>query len=121
MKTLFLLVLLSRYDAGDINASFVNTETLAQCQQKEALVKGIFSSAGIPVVESRCIPGELRFSEFGHSSTTRVMRHFYLIRFDREAVEIRTMPDWKSCMMGQEQSGAEVRFYCSSSVQSLIE
>ncbi|MBL3600014.1 MAG: hypothetical protein JMN25_09105 [gamma proteobacterium endosymbiont of Lamellibrachia anaximandri] len=31
MKLLFLLVLLTRNGAGDINASFVNTETLEQC------------------------------------------------------------------------------------------
>ena len=44
MKTLFLLVLLTRNDAGDINASFVNTNTLAQCRQKEALVEGVFDA-----------------------------------------------------------------------------
>ncbi|MEE9356925.1 hypothetical protein [Candidatus Vondammii sp. HM_W22] len=35
----------------DINVSFVNTVTLAQCQQKQLLVKGIFSPANIPTVE----------------------------------------------------------------------
>lgn len=119
MKLLFLLVLLSQNGAGDINVSFVNTETLAQCQQKQLLVKGIFSSANIPIVESRCIGSELRFSEFGHASSTSMMRYFYLIHFRKEAVDIQQMPDWQSCMQGQVRGVDQGRVYCSSSIQTL--
>ena len=119
MNLLFLLVLLSRNGAGDINVSFVNTETLAQCQQKQLLVKGIFSSANIPIAESRCIGSELRFSEFGHASSTSMIRHFYLIHFRKEAVDIQKMPDWRSCMKEQAHGTDQGRVYCSSSIQSL--
>ena len=119
MKILFLLVLLSRNGAGDINASFVNTETLAQCQQKQLLVKGIFSSANIPIVESRCIGSELQFSAFDHASSTRMVRHFYLIHFRKEGVDIQQMPDWRNCMKEQARGADQDRVYCSSSIQSL--
>ena len=119
MKTLFLLVLLTRNDAGDIGASFVNLETLVQCQQKETMVKGVFSSAGIPVIESRCVASDLQFSEFGHASSSSVIRYFYLIRFHEDVVEIKSVPDWQSCMIGKRQAGGKGRSYCSSSVQSL--
>ena len=74
MKTLFLLVLLTRNSAGDINASFVNTDTLEQCQQKALLVEGVFEAANIPVIESRCIRSELTFSEFNHASSSVMIR-----------------------------------------------
>ncbi|KRT54355.1 hypothetical protein [endosymbiont of Ridgeia piscesae] len=119
MKTLFLLVLLSRNGAGDINASFVNTQNFAQCQQKALLVKGIFLSAQIPVVESRCISSELQFSEFGHATSSGMPRHFYLIRFNSEAVTIRPIADWQSCIAMQQRDTGPGRLYCSSSIQSL--
>ena len=119
MKLLFLLVLLTRNGAGDTNASFVNTENLVQCQQKELTVKGIFLTANIPILESQCIRNELRFSEFGHASTSSMVRHFYLIQFDNEVVRIDKMPDWRSCMQQQQQKEGQGRVYCSSSVQSL--
>ena len=121
MKLLFLLVLLTRNAAGDINASFVNTETLAQCQQKEAVVRGIFSSARIEIVESRCIESQLQFSEFAHATSSRMTRHFYLIHFNKEAVHIQKMGDWRSCMEKQRQGVNQGRVYCSSSIQSLLQ
>ena len=121
MKTFFLLVLLSQNGVGDINASFVNTETPAQCQQKRLMVQGVFSSAKIPILESRCIRSKLQFSEFGHTSSTHTARHFYLIHFDKEMVNIKKMPDWRSCMAGQREAEEQNKIYCSSSIQSLEE
>ena len=119
MKTLFLLVLLSQNGVGDINASFVNTETLTQCQQKQSLVSGVFSSANIPIIESRCISSELQFSEFGHASSSSTTRYFYLVQFDKEAVTIQQVPNWRSCMAKQEEEASGSPVYCASSIQSL--
>jgi hypothetical protein len=125
MKTLFLLITLTQNGAGDINASFVNTQTLEQCQQKALTVEGVFQASTIPVIESRCIKSDLQFSEFGHASTASKIRNFYLIKLDEKSLQISTMPDWRTCM-NQQRSGEllsgmqQGRVYCSSSVQSLI-
>ncbi|MCP4992475.1 MAG: hypothetical protein GY934_01620 [Gammaproteobacteria bacterium] len=119
MKTLFLLVLLSQNGAGDINASFVSTETLDQCQQKALMVEGIFMSARLPVLEKRCITSKLEFSPFDHSRSTRQTRHFYLIHFDANAVNIELMEGWKACMLKAEEGVEQGKVYCSSSIQKL--
>ena len=119
MKTFFLLILLSQNGAGDITASFVNTETLEQCQQKQSMVKAIFTTAKLPVLESRCIPSDLRFSEFGHATSSSTPRHFYLLHFNEEGVGIQQMADWRSCMVGQKEAAGQGRVYCGSSIQSL--
>lgn len=119
MKSFFLLVLLGQNGAGDVTASFVNTETLEQCRQKEEMVKAIFSTAKLPVLESRCIASGLKFSEFGHATSSSTTRHFYLIRFEDETVDIQQMSDWKSCMTGQKGKVEQGRLYCGSSIQSL--
>lgn len=119
MKTFFLLVLLSQNGAGDVTASFVNTETLEQCQQKEQMVKAIFTTAALPILESRCIASALQFSEFGHATSSSTPRHFYLIHFNDEGVGIQPMADWRSCMAGQKEGAGQGRVYCGSSIQSL--
>jgi len=117
VKTVFLLLTLTQNGAGDINASFVNTETLQQCQQKALMVEGVFKGSNIPVIESRCIKSTLQFSEFGHASSASKIRNFYLISLDEETVQILKMPDWRTCMNQQRSGVKQGRIYCSSSVQ----
>lgn len=121
MKTLFLLIMLTQNGAGDINASFVNTETLEQCQQKALMVEGVFQASDIPVLESHCIESDWQFSEFGHASSSSKIKNFYLIHVDGVSVQILPMPGWQTCMDRQRNGVKQGRVYCSSSVQSLRE
>ena len=111
--------MLTQNGAGDINASFVNTETLEQCQRKASMVEGVFKASNIPVIESRCIHSELTFSEFSHVATSSMPRKFYLIRIEDDSTAISQMPDWASCRAEEKQGVESGRLYCSSSVQSL--
>ena len=119
MKTLFLLITLTQNGAGDINASFVNTQTLQQCQQKSLMVEGVFRASDITVIESRCIESGLQFSEFGHASNASNIRNFFLISFDNEKLDISAMSDWRTCMVQQKNNVKQGKVYCSSSVQSI--
>jgi len=119
MKTLFLLITLTQNGAGDINASFVNTETLEQCQQKATMVEAVFKGSNIPVIESRCISSDMQFSEFGHASTASKIRNYYLISINNEQIKISVMPDWRSCMHAQNRPAEKGRVYCSSSIQAV--
>ena len=121
MKTLFLLITLTKNGAGDINASFVNTETFEQCQQKALMVDSVFTASNIPVIESRCIKSDLQFSEFGHASTASEIRNFYLVYLDEKTLNISAMPDWRSCVdkKKSKSKSKQGRVYCASSVQQL--
>ncbi len=119
MKTLFLLITLTQNGAGDINASFVNTQTLEQCQQKALVAESIFTASNIQVIENRCMKSDLQFSEFGHASIASKIQNYYLIYPDKKTRQILVMPDWYSCMDQQKSSAEQGRVYCSSSVQSI--
>ncbi len=120
MKILFLLVVLTQNGAGDINVSFVNTDSHEQCRQKISMVENIFSAANIPIIESRCLQSDLSFSEFDHASSSRMIKNFYLIHLDRDTLQIKSMPDWRSCKHLEKTAAGQGKTYCSSSVQSLI-
>lgn len=119
MNTFYLLVILTQNGAGDINASFVNTTTLLQCQQKALMVEGVFLAAEIPVLESRCLESGLQFSEFGHASAASEIRNFYLISTGEESMKISAVVDWQTCMRSQKKTATAAHVYCASSVQSI--
>ncbi len=119
MKTLFLLITLTQNGAGDVNASFVNTETLEQCQQKASMVRDVFSASNIPVIESRCLKSDLKFSEFGHAIAASKIKNFYLVYLDEKTLQISAMPDWQSCINEKAMGLKQGKIYCSSSVQSI--
>ena len=121
MKLLFLLLVLTQNDAGDVNAAFVNTATATECEQKKALVEGIFTSAGVSVIQSKCMESELRFSEFAHASSSAMKRHFYLITAADSQFSINKEPDWRSCMKAKQNHSDEEGAWCASSVQKLLE
>ena len=118
MKTLYLLITLTQNSAGDINAAFVNTETLDQCQQKTIMVESVFKGSNIPILESHCIKSNMRFSKFGHAANSIDIRNFYLTSFNDGIVSIISMPDWTTCIK-QKDKTIQKRVYCSSSIQSI--
>jgi len=119
MKIFFLLILLTRNGAGDINASFVNTKTLQQCQQKSLMLANVFTASNISVVGSRCIQSSLQFSDFAHASSSNLKRYFYRINFDAKTMKVDSMPDLRTCMNQLKNYNQSGRVYCSSSIQSI--
>jgi len=120
MKTLFLLITLTQNAAGDINASFVNAQTLELCQQKSLMAENIFSASNISVLENRCIQSDLQFSEFGHAALASMIQNYYLIYQDEETLQILPMSDWKKCIEKKKKMALQYNIvYCSSSIQSV--
>lgn len=113
--------MLTQNDAGDVNAAFVNTMTLAECQQKEAMVEGIFLSAGVRVIESRCMQSPLRFSKFGHAASSGMPRHFYLVLASGAQFSIQRKSDWRSCMSAQQNHIGSGNAWCASSIQTMLQ
>ena len=120
MHTLYLLLLLSQNGAGDINASFVNSDSLEQCRQSMALVEGIFSARKIPMLYRGCMPSPLRFTPFAHSDTSNVTRYHYLITVDGAQFNVEPLQSRTDCMERRRRSDSE-RVYCASSIQRIIE
>ncbi|WP_260292822.1 hypothetical protein [Sedimenticola hydrogenitrophicus] len=116
MNTFFLLILLTQNAAGNVSASFVETANQEQCEVKQKLVEGIFTTARVNILESHCVPGQHHFNEFGHATSSASKRHFYWIDFNSVPVEITRISDWKSCME-REAAIAKTGFYCASSIQ----
>ncbi len=122
MKSLYLLLLLTQNGAGDINAAFVNSDSMAACERSRLMVEAIFKSRSIPVLYQQCLLSDLRFSPFEHADTTRVERNHYMIvpPADGNDLRIEPMGDQQGCLALSRQVKPATA-YCASSVQSLRE
>ena len=119
MSTLYLLLLLSQNGAGDINASFVNSNGPEACRQSMLLGESIFTSRRIPLLYRGCMPSSQRFTPFAHSDTTQVERYHYLIRVEGERFGIEPMR--RDACMAQARQAEGAGYYCASSIQRLLE
>ncbi len=117
------MTLLTLHDAGQLSASFVETETPQACEQKVTRIAGIFKVAGIAIVRSHCGMSDYRFSKYVHSHTSQEKPFSYQIDIDDSGAEVTAMA------LGQcqselrektEVSGEEQKIFCVTSSQSLI-
>ncbi|MEJ2454409.1 MAG: hypothetical protein P8103_09665 [Candidatus Thiodiazotropha sp.] len=122
MTSLYLLLLLTQNGAGDVNAAFVNSDSLASCEGSRLMVEAIFKSRSIPVLYQQCLLSDLRFSPFQHADSTRVERHHYLIVPPADGIDLRIEPmgDQQGCLAVRRQV-KPATVYCASSVQFLLE
>lgn len=120
--TLYLLLVLSQNGAGDIHASFVNSATLSDCRSSQAMVQGIITSQGIPIVYGECMRSTLKFTPFNHATSSRAEHYFYVINVNKAgSIRIQQMKQWKQCMAVQRrQQEAGRSSYCASSTQRLL-
>lgn len=115
------MTLLTLNDAGQLSASFVETETLQACEHKIARIKGVFKAAEITIVKSHCGVSEYRFSPFSHTQNSRKMPSSYRIIIDESGLEI-TAIKLAQCEreLAEETviSNADQTVFCATSSQS---
>ncbi len=114
MNMLFLLLVLTKNAAGDINAAFVNADNPAACVLKQEQLKGIFLGAGIPIVYSGCDSSRIIFPEYKHATSSLQKRYFYQITLNNKGFSIQSIKDWQEC------KSSPPGVICASSVQSPI-
>jgi len=122
MNTVFLLVLLTLSDAGQINASFVNTDSLNACQNKSKMLGAVILTLGTKILENRCFASELNFSKFSHGQSKQAVRYNYNIVLNDDRVDVSQSKNKMECIINKEKlmltNDGEV--YCTTSKQQIM-
>lgn len=122
MNTTFLLVLLTLGELGQIDAAFVNTDSLIACQIKSKMLGAVISASGTEIVENRCFASDLIFPNFSHSQSDEAVRYNYLISLTANSVEVIQSKNKMECSVDREKMKLENKgdVYCTSSTQLII-
>lgn len=123
MNTTFLLVLLALGDGGQINAGFVNTDSLNLCQNKSKILSAVISTSGSEIIENRCISSELVFSKFDHSEEEKTVRYSYYVSLIDENIVIKQFNNQAECVAEKKKQASvnSGNVHCVTSSQKMME
>ncbi|MDC9724612.1 MAG: hypothetical protein PSN44_01660 [Gammaproteobacteria bacterium] len=123
MNTTFLLVLLTLGDGGQINAAFVNTDSLNTCQNKSKMLGAVISTSGTKIVENRCFVSDLNFTKFSHGQSDEEVRYDYAILLSDDYVEVIQSKNKMECTVNEENMALTNKgeVYCTTSSQNIKE
>jgi hypothetical protein len=123
MNTTFLLVLLVLGDGGQMNASFVNTDSLNTCQNKSQTLDAILSTSNFEIIENRCVSSKIIFSKFEHSEKKKAAYYNYFVSMIDENLLIKRSEDQVECLAEKEKLALanNGNVYCVTSSQKMTE
>jgi hypothetical protein len=124
MQQLFLLVILTMGEAGDVSAAFVGTETRAECEARGKAIRPILKGAKVDIKEFVCLPNTQRFQRFKHGATADAQRFFYRLVLTADNVSIARVDGLDTCTATAQPNAAEpadARIYCASSTQPMLD
>jgi len=97
MNTAFLLILLTINSNGIPSVSFVNTQTMEQCNAKSSMIKALFKVSNIQIDSSRCVGSMLRFSKYGHNPSSNAPRNYWLVDILSQSEPLIAVADFNAC------------------------
>lgn len=111
MKLDFLMIILTLVDNGQLSAAFVNTATLAECEQRAAVVRGILETGDTPIEQMVCRASDAEFEPFVHGMEEFAERQAYLVSFDDTTATVEKVASCDGA--AQSRPGT----YCAVSMQ----
>lgn len=114
MSSAFLMIVLTLSNGGQLSAAFVNTETLAACEKRAAVVSDILSKGNVKIRQIACRPSDLQFEPFAHGTPDDAKRHAYVISINDKSATVEQVA---SCAAAN--AAGEGR-YCATSTQKLL-
>lgn len=110
MKLDFLMIILTLVDNGQFSAAFVNTATLAECEQRAGVVREILEKGDYPIEQMVCRTSGAEFEPFAHGMEEFAERQSYLISFDDTTAKVEKVA---SCDGAKPAPGT----WCATSTQ----
>lgn len=111
MKLGFLMIILTLGEGGDPSAAFVNTDTLAECEQRAGVVRNILEGGDISIEKLVCLRSEAAFEPFSHGMDGFAEPQTYLLSMTDETA---TVTQVDAC------EGAAADVLCVTSNQKLL-
>ena len=118
MNTGIVMIILMLLPGGDLSASFVNTDTLAECEQRLGRIRPILEGSKMEVKAAGCFKSAAMFDDFDHDPPADAPRNAFLIDLDGDAASVRKLGSAEECRAALEASGRQTS-YCATSTQDM--
>jgi hypothetical protein len=122
MTASFLLMLLTLGDTGQINAAFINTQSLITCQAKSKMLEAMMNTSNIKIIKNSCFETSLLFSKYSHEKRMQEVPNSYLISITDKDIQISPSKNKMACIVDKEKltlKSQQEEVYCTTSTQKL--
>jgi hypothetical protein len=114
MTPAFLMIVLTLSSGPQLSAAFVNTSTLAECEKRAAVVRGILEKGNVEIKQMVCRSSDVQFEPFAHGTEDDAKRFSYVISFDDKSANVKSVASCEATNAAGEER------YCATSTQKLL-
>lgn len=121
MSAAHVMLILTLLSDGQLSAAFVSTESKHNCEQRAKAVGAIIGANNTEIKLLRCLPSELEFTRFVHTSSSATPRYAYLLSVGENSLDVKPVSDLRRCaaLLSNTASNSGMTQYCVVSTQML--
>lgn len=120
MNSGIVMIILMLLPGGDFSSSFVNTDTLEECEQRLGRIRPILESGKVELKQAGCFQSTAEFDDFDHDPPAGAPRHTYLVDLKDGLATVRKLQTAGECRAALEEAERQTS-YCATSTQDMTE
>ncbi|MCV3738706.1 hypothetical protein OCK02_21175 [Rhizobium sp. TRM96647] len=115
-----VMIILTLLPSGDLSSSFVNVDTIGECEQRLQRIRPILESSNT-LREAGCFKSEAQFGLFDHDPPAGAPRYDFLVSFDGDLAVVGKVKSAEDCRQAQERKPTSEgqRHFCTTSTQDM--
>ncbi len=113
-----VMIILMLLPNGDLSSSFVNIDTIDECNQRLHRILPILENGDSELQEAGCFHSSMQFNYFDHDPPKDAPRYTFLIDLQPDQATMRKLANPAECRAVLEWQDAP-RKYCTTSTQDV--
>lgn len=106
IKEVILMIMMTGGGENPVDASFIEVETLVECEERAGRAITVFPQAGIKYVEHHCVSSQIKFSDFLHNPEPTGPKYFFDLHFSKEDEKLLSAKSYASVKECQAAGGS---------------
>lgn len=105
LKEMILMIILTGGEDKPVDASFIEVDTVAECEERVATAKAVFPKAAIRYVGHYCATSKIKFDDFLHNPEPTGPQFTFDLTFSKDGKELLKAAPHTSFKQCQEDGG----------------
>jgi len=105
IKEVILMIMMTGGGDGPVDATFIEVETQAECQERAANAIKVFPMAEITYVGHHCVTSQTRFSDFLHNPEPTGPKYYFDLVMSKDGKTLTAATPYVSLEICKDRGG----------------
>jgi len=96
LNTMMLMIMLTGGEGAPADASFLEVDTVAECEERVARARAVFPAAGLVYRSHHCVKSPIAFEPFLHNDTPTGPKYFMALTFSKDGSQLKAAQKFAS-------------------------